>query len=104
MIKWASRFFKHLTLKFQGFGACSECGYCWGAVESKNIDISDGSAMFPVCHDCFEKLSPKQIMRHVLALCLRWSSVDRNVTSEDVKSWCERANKEILAMKGVQNQ
>ncbi|GAI30731.1 unnamed protein product, partial [marine sediment metagenome] len=43
--------------KALGYLGCSHCHMTWNYVEGKSIKYSEHSGMFPLCEECFDKLT-----------------------------------------------
>lgn len=55
-----------------GFGGCYHCGMTWNHVEGKTIYYSEGGGMFPLCEECFDKLSPEEIDPYIEQVVMSW--------------------------------
>lgn len=43
-------------------GRCSHCGGAWNWKDGATIYYYEGRGMFPICQDCFQELSVKEIL------------------------------------------
>ena len=65
----------------RGFSGCHHCGDSWAWKESQIIMYSgvDGNfsqGMFPLCRECFDKLSDEEIVDYCLGLWCSWAKYD----------------------------
>lgn len=58
--------------KVQGYYSCHHCGATWNCVKRKTVMYSVGSGMFPLCVECFDKLSSEEIDPYIEQLVLQW--------------------------------
>ena len=54
------------------FGNCYNCKKTWDIVKPHNIWYTKDKAMFPVCEECYQKLSSKEIKKYIILLLLEW--------------------------------
>jgi hypothetical protein len=59
-----------------GYGACYHCGDSWRWKRSCDIRYEPGSAMFPICRECFDELPPEAIIEHCQKLWDFWAGLD----------------------------
>lgn len=57
-----------------GYSGCYHCGMTWNYVEGKTIYYSEGSGMFPLCEECFDRLSPEEIDPYIEKLAMSWQN------------------------------
>lgn len=57
-----------------GFGSCYRCGGTWNHVEEHTTYYNDHSGCFPLCKDCWEKLTPEQRLPYYAQLMGLWLS------------------------------
>lgn len=69
---------KSVISKLEGYGSCAHCGLSWNVVDgvyvSYNVKLPkhSGSGMFPICEDCFNKLSVYEILNYCKELLIMW--------------------------------
>ena len=55
-----------------GYGWCYHCSRTWNYIKDKTISYSVSEGMFPLCEDCFDKLSPTEINPYIEQLVAEW--------------------------------
>ncbi len=80
-----------------GYGNCQECGDTWNWKKIQNINYEDTSGMFPLCIECFKRLSLKKIEEHRIALMVEWGYCENRI-----KDYLPRKKKEIKRLKPSQ--
>ena len=82
-----------LRLAFPSYGCCSNCGAPWNACKPKDVNTDVGRAMFAVCKECWDKMTPEQRIDAYHNLWIRWGKNDR--TFKKVKAdICKMSNEE----------
>jgi len=84
---------KSMYGKMYGLSWCSHCGLAWNVVKGKYIPYNAKlpgdrwNEMFPICEDCFEKLSPEQILSYCKDLVDQWKKFtpDKDVDMEIIE-------------------
>ena len=94
-------FVRNIVGKLQGYSGCSHCGGTWNWKQGHSIPTSiskvkalaDGtpyypSGMFPLCEECYRKLSPQERYSYCRKLWVSWgcpeNKVDWNLVGEYV--------------------
>jgi len=89
------RFIKNLVGAWQGYSGCRHCGDSWYWKEEKEIPYRKGSAMFPLCKQCFNKLSEDDILDYCDKVFIR----HRRVTYTEYNKYITRIKREIKRLK-----
>ncbi len=88
---------KSVIGKFEGYGCCFHCNLTWNVVDGVGIPYqvklpNCGSGMFPLCTDCFKKLSSEEILKYCETLKDMWNrepsfhkKVDLDVIKYNIK-------------------
>lgn len=92
-------FIKNFIGSLQGYSGCSHCGGTWNWKKDHNIPYSDSGGMFPLCEECYQKLSPEERYDYCLELWRSWGCPNRvslNRIAEEVglQSSTQKVNKE----------
>lgn len=68
------------------YGGCSHCGDKWNWKESKSVYYDETSGMFPLCRECFDKMTYDYVLWYHLKQFEKW---DRQPTDEQLErlSW-----------------
>jgi len=71
-----------------GFGHCRHCGRGWDIVRGHRVFYKPRSGMFPVCVECWPKLSREQRIAYCRLLAVDWSVEARthHLPTEDVEA------------------
>ena len=97
MFGWLRTIIGHV----QGYGGCAHCHHTWNWKKGHMIPFAahktrtllDGSPyyyarMFPLCEECYQKLSPEKRLNYCKELWRKWGSpkekVDWNIIREHV--------------------
>ena len=80
-MNFLSRYFKNQYGRSKGYGGCSHCKDTWDWKESFSIPFTETSSMFPLCKECFEKLSINEINYYIKQLVNVWKSYGSNTIS-----------------------
>ena len=82
MIGW----FKTLIGRLQGYGECHHCHNTWNWKNGHYIPYSKErrSFMFPLCKECYEKLSPQSRYNYCLELYYSWDQPTHKIDFETI--------------------
>lgn len=58
----------------KGYSGCYHCRGTWNWKKHHNIPYREGSSMFPLCRECFEKLDAKTIIDYCKRLMAYWKT------------------------------
>lgn len=80
---------KNLIGSFQGFSACHHCHGTWNWKKGHTIPYRlDGMAgMFPLCEECYEKLSPQERYKYCIELYDSWGRPGNEVDFEVIAEY-----------------
>ena len=56
----------------RGFGDCMHCGGTWDWKEGHTIMYSESGGMFPLCEECYKKLSIEEVEHYIKELVDWW--------------------------------
>lgn len=59
---------KNIIGYFKGYGRCLRCKDSWYWKEHQIINYSINSGMFPICKECFDKISSSEILYYCIIL------------------------------------
>lgn len=94
-----TRAIKNRAGNLSSYGCCQECGDTWNWKKEQNIAYADGCGMFPLCVECFKRLSPKKIEEHCISLMVEWGYFE-----DKIKGYLPRIRKEIKKIKNDTKQ
>ena len=66
----------------RGYGGCLRCGDRWNWKSHHVIPYGGGAGMFPLCEECYNKLSPEERYRYCRELAREWEKWGRS--EEDI--------------------
>lgn len=104
---------KNFIGRFKGYSGCSHCGGTWNWKENKTIPYREKissistadtySGMFPVCKECFERLSEDKILQYCKLLLDDWISHGCNSCEiiENYKGYVANLKNNITKLKAV---
>jgi hypothetical protein len=84
--------------KALGYGGCYRCGMTWNYVKGKTIYYTEGSGMFPLCAECFDKLPPEEIDPYIEKLVMSWLDSEWH-HKQNPQELIESAKAEVREMK-----
>lgn len=68
------------------YGTCGKCGMPWNKVKYHITNYTISNGCFPLCEECWQKLTPKERLPYYRSLYDRWSELGRNDTDwEQIK-------------------
>lgn len=89
-----SRAFKNIRGKAKGISGCARCGDNWDWKKEHQIPYQHDAKgrvqglMFPVCEECYQKISPEERMEYCVQLWKSWGSpkgkVDWDIVKQEV--------------------
>ena len=83
--------------RMNGYGCCMSCRDSWSWKEEKRIPYRHGAGMFPICAECFERLSYCEIERYIDILAFQWNRHNPPHISQDE---IDQAKASAYLMKG----
>jgi len=89
-LKWWRVLLRSLKNKvgdIRGYGNCAHCGDSWMFKEYIDLSCSEDQRIFPICKECFNKLSDEEVLGYCRDLWLAWSvNVPEDYTSDNFPS------------------
>lgn len=67
------RLIRNIIGNIKGYGHCLNCGDTWDYKKEMAIPYDDSNYMFPLCEECFTKLSPESIIEFCHLLNIIWN-------------------------------
>ena len=86
--------------KALGYGGCYRCGMTWNYAKSKSIRYSVSDGMFPLCEECFDRLSSEEIDPYIEKLVMVWLGSHEWGNKQSPQKVIESAKAEVRRMKG----
>jgi len=86
--------------KALGYGGCYHCGMTWNYAKGKSIRYSVRDGMFPLCEECFDRLSSEEIDPYIEKLVMVWLGSNEWGNKQSPQKVIESAKAEIRRMKG----
>ena len=77
MISELKRKLKNTAGSAKGYSGCSCCGDTWNWKKEHSIPYSDSGGMFPLCEECYQKLTPQERFDFCRKLWISWGAPDK---------------------------
>ncbi len=88
MISGLKRKYNNIVGNTGGYSGCAHCGDTWNWKKIHSIPYNDrGSGMFPVCDECYKKLSPQERYDYCRALWRSWNSPGKDIDWDKIKEY-----------------
>lgn len=70
------RFIRNMVGWLKGCNGCSHCGGKWNWKQEHIIYYTKTNGMFPLCEECYEKLSPQERYDYCIEVWNSWGRPD----------------------------